>query len=252
MKFRGSDGTTLWSARTHRGEEDYANALALTADGDVVVTGGDHKFLTVRYSGVDGQERWSVVYDAPQVIRESAQALAVSRDGEVFVTGFAGSQLTLKYDSNGTNLWTRFQPGLPSGTSIALDARADAYVTTSRFDLLKYRNDGTLQWLRPSLNPVNRVAADLAFGTSGDVFVVGSTPTPTGNRDLLLARFSSDTGTLQQEVLFDAGLRLDETPVSIDVLPDGGLRIGAQIAATAGPRAAVIAFQPPVFANGFE
>ena len=76
---------------------DTPTALALTANGDVVVTGstntgGDfgelYDFYTAKYASADGALLWQNQYDGPGHFRDIPNAVAVDSGGNVIVTGY--------------------------------------------------------------------------------------------------------------------------------------------------------------------
>ena len=184
----GTDGTEQW-VRHHNGPlggSDFANALALDASGNIVVTGYDRsrdpftgkifdQFATVKY-GTDGAELW---------VRQRSQAqsgdhaidVAVDRSGNVYVTGFAwltanGTQtkdiLTVKYSSGGEELWAARhdgRPGAPGPQPL------------------------------PS-NPIEDSPGGIGIDATGNVYVFGSSVPGTAEDDFLLLRYNPDTGAL--------------------------------------------------------
>jgi WD40 repeat protein len=77
------------------GNEDMANAVAVSPDGSTVyVTGSSmgtartDDYATIAYDGVTGSKRWIRRYDGPARGSDSGNAVAVAPDGSrVYVTG---------------------------------------------------------------------------------------------------------------------------------------------------------------------
>ncbi len=174
--------------------EDDATALAVDAEGSVIVTGmsdGGTNILscaTIKYSSA-GEPLWTNRYDGG-----GATAVAVDPNGNVLVTGggTGGDYLTLKYSSAGVPLWTNhhhqsgnyvdqaialaLDPGgnvIVTGSSLNLDLSQDA--RHSDFLTVAYSSDGILLWTKRYNGPNSSddqpcaVAAD----AGGSVYVAG-------------------------------------------------------------------------------
>jgi Beta-propeller repeat len=103
--------------------EDWPNALAVDASGNVYVTGwsgGAGTFIdyaTVKYNA-SGTQEWAVRYNGPGNTKDRAWALGVDESGNVYVTGDSGegSDNLSDYVTSSTTLQAP-SSGLPSTTT---------------------------------------------------------------------------------------------------------------------------------------
>lgn len=171
VKF-AADGRVLWSARYNGPDNDYANALALTPDGDVVVTGSTtniHPWLTdyatVKYDGTTGAQIWVSRYARPGR-SDDGNAVAITSTGDVVVTGSSAGDngdnddyLTVKYNgATGAEQWV------------------------SRYDGSAHYDD---------------YAWSLAITSTDDVVVTGSSERGSGDRDFVTVKYNGMTGAEQ-------------------------------------------------------
>ena len=137
VAYDPGSGARVW-ARRYAGAPnayDFANALAVSADGStVVVAGGSPSrgsatdYATVAYRADTGATRWSKRYDGPVAGYDVANALALSRDGaRVYVTGESAGRgtstdyATVAYTARGgARLWSARYDGPSSEWDLAL------------------------------------------------------------------------------------------------------------------------------------
>jgi len=183
------DGTLLWDALYGSGGlfdlRDQANAIAVDADGNVVVTGASFSgvrsdvgeddfsdYATVRYD-VAGNEVWVRRYDGPspspfQGSTDSASDVALGPDQSIHVTGSSGAEaFTIKYLPDGTVVWTASLPNSQASV-VFVDAAGNVYVAGTH--TTKYDADGVELWSRDG----GILARDVEVDSAGNVFVVGS------------------------------------------------------------------------------
>jgi uncharacterized delta-60 repeat protein len=101
-------GISLWTNTFDEGFNDFANAIAVGANGDVFVTGysyntnGSLDQVTLAYSAA-GVPLWTNVYSGPGDGNDVGNAIAADNHGNVFVTGysdpgdFSHEYTTIKY-----------------------------------------------------------------------------------------------------------------------------------------------------------
>jgi hypothetical protein len=170
-----STGVPLWTNLYSTGVgTDWANALGVDSDGNVIVTGmmwGD-KFATIKYSG-SGVPLWTNHYVANPDSFDAALALAVDSDGNVVVTGisyvlnpFQPDFLTIKYSGAGAQLWVnryRASSGDTRGGTVAVDSEGNVVVTGisgGTGATIKYSSAGVPLWTNTSAGGGNAVAVD--------------------------------------------------------------------------------------------
>jgi uncharacterized delta-60 repeat protein len=89
----GHDGVERWAARYNgpADPEDFANAIAVDAFGNVFVAGRSGNFTEFDYTTVSydssGVELWVEKYDGPATAFDEAFSIAVDNDGHLFITG---------------------------------------------------------------------------------------------------------------------------------------------------------------------
>ena len=231
--------------------DDQPKAVAVHANGDVMVTGcaglpahyplttGD--FYTAKYAAPDGALLWEQRYNSRSNLLDYPTAMALDSQGNVVVTGCSllacsigcrSEFYTVKYAGpNGVLLWEqRYQgpdPAYSSGfsdvsTDVAVDGEGNVTVTGKsamgeRMDqyTAKYRSaDGALLWETRYTNAFYAFA--IAVDASGDVVV-------TGQR--FVAKYAGTNGALLWERLYPTGA--DSAEVCID--PSGNVVVMAYL-----------------------
>src|SRR5688572_27904145 len=94
LMAHAQNGVAVWTNRFNGpgNAGDYASAVAVDSNGNVVVTGistgtnGGWDFATIKYSGA-GVPLWTNHYDGPESYEDSPHAVVVDGSGNVFVTG---------------------------------------------------------------------------------------------------------------------------------------------------------------------
>jgi hypothetical protein len=178
-------GVRLWTKRYNGpvNGDDYANAVAVDASGNVFVTGWSYGsestlgYLTIGYSGA-GVPLWTNRYNGPGNSSDQAVAVAVDRSSNVFVTG---TSATIAYSSAGAPLWTNSV----SGTAIALGGSGSVFVAGDGLTIA-YTGAGVPLWT----NRYNGSLAGISLDGSGNVFVTGSSAGSVGNSDYATIAYS--------------------------------------------------------------
>ena len=228
-KYAAADGALLWekgySGSTNLG--DFASALAVDGDGNVVVTGSSGNginwdYYTAKYAAADGTLVWEKRYNdnGPADGTDQASAVAVDGSGNVVVTGssqrapdFENDYYTAKYAAaDGALLWEKRSAAAPniSGANgaydLALDTNGNVVVTgLSAADCYtaKYAAvDGTLLWDKRYHGP-----GDFSYGNavavdgSGNVVVTGLSEIlfPTYKWEYYTAKYAAANGALLWE-----------------------------------------------------
>jgi len=202
-----SAGVPLWTNRydSSPNGQDYAVAVAVDANDDVIVTGysepaiallDDADYVTIKYSSA-GVPLWTNRYNGPGSLGDRPSAIAVDASNAVLVTGFSwgdgGSDdyATVKYSSAGVPLWTNRYDGPSNGedlaTAVAVDGNNDVLVTgysagenpvTDDADYLtiKYSSEGLPLWTNRYSGPGDSrdEARAIAVDRNNNVIVTGN------------------------------------------------------------------------------
>ncbi len=211
---------------THSNWDDWASALAIQADGKIVVAGGA-RYRVARF-GSDGTLDASFGSDGKVRIAftsgsDYANGVAMQADGKIVVVGQSGSNpgnpkdtkfALARLNSDGTldasfgaggKVMTDFTPGYDyaAGVAIQADGRIVVVGTTGsgQFALARYTSDGTLDAtfgaggkVMTGFGAGGSGASGLAIQADGRIVVVG-TAGQGWDTKFALARYNSD-GTL--------------------------------------------------------
>jgi outer membrane protein assembly factor BamB len=218
LKLSGSDGTEIWrnsidgtGAPDHprdreAGSLDWARALTLDSEGNVIATGtmrnleSEYDLLVVKLSGADGSEQWRQVLNGPGNNRDSGWDVALDPGGDVIVSGGLASVPHDTYEDfalvklsgvDGSRLWEKILPGtgdrdsteelavrlaVGGGGDVVAVGRVTFADTSKDFVAVKLGADGQEVWRRvvsgtgsPSLD----FAEDVALDGQGDAVAVG-------------------------------------------------------------------------------
>jgi hypothetical protein len=218
-----SAGTQLWVARYDgpAGGDDTADALAVSAAGNVYVTGFSRgtdtadDYATIKYDST-GNQLWVARYDGPAHDMDRATAIALSSDENVYVTGASlGTDTsfdyaTVQYDSNGNQMWVARYDGPAHGhdwaMSIALDGVGRVNITGQSagvgtgydYATIQYSPQGVMNWVDRYDGPSHgddRSAA-MAVDASSNVYVTGTSWDSVTGYGYVTLKLSGDAGTI--------------------------------------------------------
>ena len=126
------DGGSRWKQQIKTGGVEIPNALALAADGTLVVAGeqsaatSGKDLLVLGLDAASGRERWRHAVAEPG--NQVAHALAVDRAGTIYVVGESQNQwLLLALNANGTPRWS-VRDGTGTARGVALDPQGNPVV----------------------------------------------------------------------------------------------------------------------------
>ncbi len=193
-------GVEQWVMRYNNPDDghDMANAVAIDAAGNVIVSGTsvrlktDDDYIVVKYNPL-GVEQWVARYNGIGNYRDGARAMVIDAAGNVYVTGHSiGSGTdddfaTVKYDPSGLERWSaRYDGpvgGLDNARAVAVDSIGNVYVAGfsegigSEFDyaVVKYDSLGAEQWVARYDGPGNSYdeVRDMVADDAGNTYVTG-------------------------------------------------------------------------------
>jgi len=243
LKYSGASGTTSWSggaivdgAARYNGpanDNDFAQALALDAAGNVVVTGSSigsgtgADYATLKYSGATGAPQWSggaivggaARFNGAASGDDQAYALTLDAAGNVVVTGTSfgngtnNDYATLKYSgTTGAALW--------SGGGVVNGAA-------------RYNGTGN----------GNDLAHALALDASGDVVVTGRSIGSGTSDDFTTLKYDGLDGTQTWVHRYEGGASGSDPAYAVAVAADASLRISGTVTTTLGERVAILSLR---------
>ncbi|MBK6505894.1 MAG: SBBP repeat-containing protein [Ignavibacteria bacterium] len=160
-----------------------------------LVVGDGVDIITLKYDP-SGSLLWSKRYTdlSGYLSDDGVSDMVVDNQRNIYVTGYTANSiggnknfLTIKYSPSGSVLWTRKYQALinysDKANAICLDANNNVYVTgysmglgtAEDYQLVKYDNNGNLQWVRRYNSPHNNVDIpnDMDVDIAGNVYVTG-------------------------------------------------------------------------------
>ncbi|MFX1567050.1 MAG: SBBP repeat-containing protein [Promethearchaeota archaeon] len=162
---------------------------------------------TLRLSSTSNSVKfsWYCIWDLAQ---EGGEGVAVDSSGNIYLVGWTyNATLTdmvlVKYDSSGVQQWNRTWGGSISdgGEDVAVDSSDNVYLAgkTSSFGegdydmvLVKYDSSGVQQWNRTWGGSIRDDGYGVAFDSSDNVYLVGSTFSyGEGYDDIVLVKYNS-------------------------------------------------------------
>lgn len=246
-KYRGSDGSLLWEARSlgdilNWNEPSFAvvtdhtdSVIATAALSHYETPTRHYDFDTTKFKS-DGTRVWWQIYYGPANHDDHPVAVAVDSSDNVLVTGRSFNDFfTVKHGSvDGALIWERRYNGpanrFDAPSAVAVDKDGNAVVTgtshngtNTDFYTAKYaRTDGVVLWERRYNGPANHddVGTSVAVDGSGHVVVTGTSNNGT-NDDFYTARYASADGTLLWERRYNGPANWNDTARAV-ALDDNG------------------------------
>jgi hypothetical protein len=196
-------GVPLWTNlfRASGSFDNYATAIAVDPEGNVIVTGYSSRpgtagdYATLKYSSA-GAPLWTNYYDCTS--GDQPSALVVDAAGRVFVTGDASYEAyaTVAYGSDGLPLWTNLveHPSYSGGNvpRICVDSLGHVFITggsagandeDADFTTVKVGPDGVPLWTNRFFEPNvgNPWLGDTAADAAGHFYLTGHSTAQPGN-----------------------------------------------------------------------
>ncbi len=270
IRYRGSDGTALWSSSYSSPNfgEDIPHAITIGQAGQVLVAGQSQQspanpdYVTISYNGLNGQIQWAKTYASPDNSQDIARAVTTDLSGDVLVSGESGlDTVTLKYRaSDGAELWTSHRLNGEAVRAIATDQSGDAFVLSrprtgphQAFEVQKLAAaTGSSQWMTPVAAITGR-GNHLILGADGNPVVAARMSLAGEPEQFYALKFDSSNGTEIWRVA--PGLLAQSLgSAALALASDGSLRIASSVIAESGQRIAVskLRMNGELFGDGFE
>ncbi len=239
VKVNAAGSAVTWSKTYDRtGGNDYATAVAVDSDDNVIVVGyawngSNNDIHTIKYSASNGTVMWQHTYDGAAGANDYAVTVAVDSLNNIYVGGYTedGSAkhdyLILKYSTNGaTPVWERTYNGPADNNDriTAITAGIDGIAVTGEsenstpdFDCMtrKYDFDGNLTWEKRKSVSGNDEGVAVGMDSSGHVIMTGITYNGS-NKDLYIVKYNTSTGNVEWEDTINEG----NTDEPVDLVVD--------------------------------
>lgn len=230
-----SSGTQQWLQTSGVSGNDFANAITLDNNNNVIVTGrssmlGAPDFFTIKYSN-SGTQQWTARYNYAANHFEEASDVATDNAGYIYVTGsgmelpntnYPSDFVTVKYSPSGGEVWVKRYDGGFGGSdgavAIAVDDTANVYITGGSENVsngdgitIKYDSSGTLEYELRYHSQLNRHESAAAIVLhNGDIFIAGTIQDAItlSNNDMFTIRYSYTAVGISE-----AGINNDEYTV---------------------------------------
>jgi len=214
-----SAGVEQWSV-IHGGTANLADipsSMAVDLSGNVFVTGASYgatsetDYMTLKLNGVNGNIEWNERYNHNN-FHEGAIDISLDNNGNPVVTGASQSSLvdwdfaTLKYNkTNGStineNRLSSSSIGMEAPTAITKDTDDNFYITGQYLSSGNGQDVSTVK-LDANFNEVWSVTYDgtgddddansIKVDNNGNVFITGYSINKSGDKDLILLKYTSD------------------------------------------------------------
>lgn len=252
------DGVPLWTnAYAGSGFSFGGRAMAIGADGKLIVSGKGSGYTTIAYTQ-DGIPLWTNNYGAGFEVT----GMAVDTDGTVFVTGTAGSSifdyLTVACSTDGAALWTNRYSGQFSNsddraTGLALGTNGTVFVTGYSgssggpdYATIAYSHDGVPLWTNRYNGPAGHdYARSVVVDSKGDVIVTGSSFRTANSIDIATVAYSPEGVPLSTN-RYTSVDNYSESAISVLAVPDGVVVAGYSILSRFGRDGTLIKYKTSV------
>jgi len=251
-KYAATNGALLWEQFYHGHPigRDFASAVAVDSNGNVVVTGSSwdgeshYDYYTAKYAEANGALLWEKRYKGP-ADADDPVAVAVDGSGNVVVTGTSwggvsgNDYYTAKYAAaDGALVWEKRYDGNgdASARAMAMDGSGNVVVTgfsegnSNNYDYYtaKYAAaDGALLWEKRYNGPANNYdwAYAVAVDGSGNVVVTGASVNGIGYADYYTAKYAAANGALLWEKRYNAPENKNDQALAVAVDGSGNVMV---------------------------
>ncbi|WP_461867150.1 PEGA domain-containing protein [Thermococcus sp.] len=222
---------TNWWVKTYGGEwDDYANAVALARNGDIIVAGytksfgAGYKDVWILRLDENGNVIWQKTYGGSK--DDVANAVAIAPNGDIIVVGYTKSfgmgdadVWVLRLDENGNVKWQKTYGGSRSdwANAVIVDKNRNIIVAgwTRSFGagdddiwVLKLNSEGNVKWQKTYGGSNWDAASTVALTSTGDIVVAGSTASfGAGSADVWVLRLDANGNVKWQKTY--GGIKLD-------------------------------------------
>ncbi len=219
-------------ANAYGGESfDYATAVAVTPDGEVVVAGQTRSFgagyedVWVIKLKANGSVKWQKTYGGK--LFDSVGAIALTKDGDAIIAGdstsfdtSAGNAWVLRLDKDGNIKWQRTYGGKYGDYARAVAVADNGDIIVAGYTLsfgagnadvwvLRLDENGNIKWQKTYGGRDDEYATAIAITPEGDIIVVGSTfSSGAGDWDIMVLRIDKDGNVKWQKTY--GGKKMDE------------------------------------------
>jgi uncharacterized delta-60 repeat protein len=214
--YYNSTGSDKWVKTWGESGIDVGYEITIDSSNNTYITGNTDSFNAINFNALilkcnsTGNELWYKAWDGES--HDECRGIAFDSSGNYYLTGLTGNYgtggqdaITLKYNAAGIQQWNVTWGGteIEETNDIAVDEFDNIYVTgaTESFGpgessafLLKYNSSGDIQWNYTWGGIYDDSGSGIAFDSSGDVYMGGSTASygpDVPNANWFLAKFDS-------------------------------------------------------------
>ena len=213
LGFSNSSSQSYWFLTVGDSNSNGGNDVAIDSDGNVYTSGVSNSDIFVIKHDKDGTEQWQRLINTNNSEKtgiglDSSNNVYVVGDTEESSQGSLDFHIT-KFNSSGTEQWQRGLGGSgidqfyahsttdSSGNTYGAGYTTSAGQGTFAQYLVKWNSSGTVQWQRTLSMSGQHTGRDVAFDSSGNVYMCGESDLGTlNNTNFTLAKWASN-GTHQ-------------------------------------------------------
>jgi uncharacterized delta-60 repeat protein len=238
-----ANGNVKWQKTYGGSNEDWATAVAIADNGDIIVAGytksfgaGGRDFWVLRLDS-EGNVKWQKTYGGSDW--DEANAVAIAENGDIIVAGYTGSfgagnedVWVLRLDGNGNVKWQKTYGGSDwdEANAVALAPNGDIIVAgyTESFGaggrdfwVLRLDSEGNVKWQKTYGGEYWDGASAVAIAENGDIIVAGYTGSfGAGKADFWVLRLDSE-GNIKWQKTY-GGRRWDRAN-AVAIAPNGDI-----------------------------